>query len=48
MLCSNAASDDFLAPIVIIETVIAVVTTLYVLIRYLVFLFSTLKGEPQE
>lgn len=50
MECSAAMQHPmtFLAPIVIIETVIAVVTTLYVLIRYLVFLFSTLKGEPQE
>ena len=38
----------FLAPIVTIETIIATVTTLYALVRYLVFLFSTPKEAQQK
>ena len=47
MACSaNMGSPmAFLKPIVLIETIIATVTTLYALVRYLVFLFAPAKGN---
>jgi exfoliative toxin A/B len=33
----------FLKPVVLVETIVATITTLYALIRYLVFLFK--QGE---
>lgn len=50
MVCSAAMGSPmtFLAPIVTIETIIATITTLYALVRYLVFLFSTPKEAPQK
>ena len=50
MACSAAMGSPmtFLAPIVTIETIIATVTTLYALVRYLMFLFSTPKEAQQN
>jgi exfoliative toxin A/B len=42
MACSAAMEKPlpFLKPIVLIETIIAVITTLYALVRYLMFIFG--------
>lgn len=43
LACSTAMGSplEFLGPIVLVETIIATATTLYALVRYLMFLFAT-------